>query len=396
MKKNLLFILIVILSANCYSQIIYEKGYYIDNSGNKVDCLIKNVDWKDNPTSFEYKLTENSDKNIATLNTVKEFGVYNIFKYTKQTVNIDRSSSIVSELSNDKYVSFNEEELFLKVLVEGKASLYSFVEGNIIRYFYNKDHSDIEQLVYKKYLTDDNQIGENTRYKQQLWNDLKCESIKVSKVEKLKYSKNRLIDFFIDYNECNNQDFTNYETKVKQDLFNLNIRPGFKSSSLYVDNSKTKSRDADFGNKSGFRIGLEAEVILPFNKNKWAIIFEPTYQDYKAEKELSSTYGEVDYKSIEFPIGLRHYFFLNDNSKIFLNAAFIYDLTMNSTISYEKYEKDIEINEGNNMAVGIGYKYNDKYSIEFRYNTKRDILSDYVFWNSEYKTMSVIFGYTIF
>jgi len=395
MKKNLLFILIVILSANCYSQIIYEKGYYIDNSGNKVDCLIKNVDWKDNPTSFEYKLTENSDKNIATLNTVKEFGVYNIFKYTKQTVNIDRSSSIVSELSNDKYVSFNEEELFLKVLVEGKASLYSFVEGNIIRYFYNKDHSDIEQLVYKKYLTDDNQIGENTWYKQQLWNDLKCESIKVSKVEKLKYSKNRLIDFFIDYNECNNQDFTNYETKVKQDLFNLNIRPGFKSSSLYVDNSKTNSRDADFGNKSGFRIGLEAEVILPFNKNKWAIIFEPTYQDYKVEKELKITSSKVDYKSIEFPIGLRHYFFLNDNSKIFINGSFIYDLSMNSSVTYEKYE-DIDINEGNNMAVGIGYKSNDKYSIEFRYNTKRNLLSDYVYWDSEYKTISVIFGYTIF
>ncbi|WP_417619381.1 hypothetical protein [Oceanihabitans sediminis] len=82
MKKNLLFILIVILSANCYSQIIYENGYYIDNSGNKVDCLIKNVDWKDNPTSFEYKLTENSDKNIATLNTVKEFG-FIIFSNTQ-------------------------------------------------------------------------------------------------------------------------------------------------------------------------------------------------------------------------------------------------------------------------------------------------------------------------
>lgn len=54
MKKRILFLLITILSLNCYSQISFQKGYYIDNTNQKINCLIKNIDWKNNPTEFEY------------------------------------------------------------------------------------------------------------------------------------------------------------------------------------------------------------------------------------------------------------------------------------------------------------------------------------------------------
>ena len=46
--------------------------------------------------------------------------------------------------------------------------------------------------------------------------------------------------------------------------------------------------------------------------------------------------------------------------------------------------------------MGVGYNYNQKYSVEFRYHTNRDILTDYNAWNSDFKTISIIFGYTIF
>ena len=50
MKKNLLLLLVSILTVNVYSQISLEEGYYIDNSNQKINCLIKNLDWKNNPT----------------------------------------------------------------------------------------------------------------------------------------------------------------------------------------------------------------------------------------------------------------------------------------------------------------------------------------------------------
>ena len=46
---------------NCFAQISFEKGYFINNANQKTNCLIKNQDWKDNPTEFEYKLDENSE-----------------------------------------------------------------------------------------------------------------------------------------------------------------------------------------------------------------------------------------------------------------------------------------------------------------------------------------------
>ncbi|WP_205635393.1 hypothetical protein [Flavivirga aquatica] len=224
---------------------------------------------------------------------------------------------------------------------------------------------------------------------------MKCPDFKISKVESIDYKKNDLIRFFIKYNECNNQEFKNFEEKQKRDLFNLNIRPGFNSSSLSIENKYTNSRSTDFGNELSFRFGVETEFIMPFNKNKWAILIEPTYQYFKSEKELATTHVKVDYKSIELPFGVRHYFFLSENSKIFINGSFIFDFSSNSTLEYDPGQ-DLKIKRRNNLAFGLGYKYNDRYSIELRSQINREVLSDYLSWNSNYSTLSVIFGYSLF
>ena len=189
MKKQFLFILITILSFNGYSQISFEKGYYIDNTNQKTNCLIKNVDWKNNPTEFEYKLSENSESKKTTIKSIKEFGIDNITKYIRSTVNIDRSSENTNNLSNHKNPIFQREELFLKVLIEGKANLYQYTDSNLKRYFYNKENSNIEQLIFKSYKTTENNIGKNNRFRQQLWVDLKCPNFKTSKIENVKYKK---------------------------------------------------------------------------------------------------------------------------------------------------------------------------------------------------------------
>lgn len=395
MKKQLLFLLTIILSFNCYSQISFEKGYYIDNSNQKTNCLIKNIDWKNNPTEFEYKLSENSESKKVTIKSIKEFGIDNFSKYIRSIVNIDRSSENINKLSNDRNPIFKEEELFLKVLVEGKANLYLFEDGSLRRYFFNKENTTIEQLVFKSYKTSNDKIGKNNRFKNQLWNNLKCPNFKITKVENLDYQKNDLIDFFVKYNECNGEKNINYEEKQKKDLFNLSIRPGFNSSSLSIQNSASSSRNTDFDNELGFRFGIEAEFIMPFNKNKWSLIIEPTYQYFKSVKEITNQSAKADYKSIEIPVGVRHYFFLNENSKIFINGSFIFDLSNDSVIDFES-GTDLEIKTRNNLAFGIGYKHNDKYGLELRYQTSREILSNYIYWSSDYSTLSVIFGYSLF
>ncbi|MEN8119487.1 MAG: tRNA modification GTPase [Bacteroidota bacterium] len=396
MKKQLLIILTIIFSLDGFSQIHFEKGYYINNAGQKVDCLIKNIEWKNNPTEFDCKHSENESVKVISIMFVKEFGIYNLFKYKRDIVNIDRSSENIDHLSTDRNPIFKKEQLFLKVLIEGKANLYYYEDGNLKRYFYSKNNSNIEQLIYKSYWATDFIKSKNLTYRQQLWNKLKCQGISKNLIENIEYKKNDMINFFLRYNKCNNSESVNLGSKQKKWTFDLSVRPGLNSSSLNIQNSVSDLRDVDFGNELGFRLGVETEFIMPFNKNKWAILLEPTYQYFKSEKELATQNVRADYKSIELPVGLRHYLFLNDNSKIFINASYIFDFSFNSIIDFES-AMDFYIMSRNNLAFGIGYNYNKKYSLELRYQTSRDIIgSTWGAQDSDYKTISVIFGYSIF
>lgn len=419
-KQILLIALITISCAESYSQIILENGYFIDESNKKIECLIKNIDWRNNPTEFEYMLSPNETVQKATIQTVKEFGINNVSKYIRAKTNVDRSSDQIDRMSSDRNPNFKEELIFLKVLIEGQASLFLYIDGDLIRFFYKLDDSEINQLVYKRYLIANeiseianeiseiaNKISENNFFKQQLFLKLNCEEIALNDIERLEYSKRDLARLFIKYNECTSSSYINYEPKQKKDLFNLTFRPGLNYSSLEIQNPMSDSKDTDFGKTIGIRIGIEAEFILPFNKNKWGIIIEPTFQYFKSEqsKETSSVSGgilvsKVNYKSIELPIGLRHYFYLNDNSKIFTNVSYVFDFAYNSEIKFSREDDSIlsslEIKPRRNIALGIGYKFKDRYGFEMRYSTNRNILDDYFSWNSDYRTISIVIGYSLF
>ncbi|TDE02247.1 tRNA modification GTPase [Flavobacterium sandaracinum] len=407
MKKRLLLLLLTILSFDASAQISFEKGYFITNDGEKIDCLIKNIDWRNNPVDFEYQLVQNGALMNENIKSVQEFGIYDNSKYVRSTVKIDKSENNLNNLSDDKNPIFIEEQLFLKVLIEGKSNLYQYENGNLRRFFYNKDDGNIEQLVFKNFKNYENKTGENNQFRQQLWNDLKCPSFTLNKMTNLKYQKNSLVAYFTEYNKCNNSAFINYENKVKKDLFNLSIRPRLNNSSFYVEDLVSNSPDIDFGNKSGFSFGVEAEFILPFNRNKWALTIEPIYQNYKSEKAVNGSFFSgreqivnANYNFVEIPISVRHYFFLNKDSKVFINASYIIAFSSNSSLEFTSppfiFSKSVELVTRSNFGFGVGYKFKNKYSLEMRTQTGRNIVKNYGFWDSNYKTSSLIFGYTLF
>lgn len=400
MKKPLLLLFFIFFSIASYSQIAFEKGYFIDNGDKKTECLIKNLDWRNNPKEFEYKLDEQDQPQKTNIEQVKEFGIYNTSKYERQIVNIDLSKSTLNNLDSDKNPKFSEEKLFLKILVEGKAMLYNYEDNDLSRFFFKVDNTPITQLVFKSYKVSDREVADNNLFRNQLYTALKCENLTEQNFKYINYKKSDLIKLFVKYNECNNSESVNFEAKEKKDLFNLTIRPGIKSSSFSAENKIQNGYSTDFGTKTGFRIGIEAEAILPFNKNKWAIIFEPTYQSFSADKiNDNNIIAKVDYSSIELPIGIRHYFFLNNNSKIFINAQYLFDLTLNDEASFKgasSFTNELQISSRGSWAFGLGYNYKKKYSAEFRMGLSKNLFNDYRAWDTDYKTISLIFGYTIF
>lgn len=406
MNTKLLACLFLLFSIHSYSQITFQKGYFIDINNKKTDCLIKNLDWLNNPTDIEYKLDEQDQPIKINISQLKSFGIDNESKYEKHTVDIDRSSRILSEMGYDKNPIFKSEDLLLKVLIEGKATLLEYNNDNLTRYFFKTDSLPVTQLIHKSYKITEAQIAENNQYKQQLWMGLKCDNIAINEVENLSYKKNRLIKFFIKYNQCNNSEFVDYKVKEKKDrdFFNLTIRPGITSSNLSVSKDEVSFYNIDFDNNIAFRIGLEAEFILPFNKNKWAVIFEPTYQTNKFEKVKENYRGDemkqiVEYNTIEFPFGFRHYMFLNNDSKIFINAQYIIEHSINSRAYFERFKNisnELDLTPKSSFAFGLGYNFKKKYSIEARANLRKNILGNYLEWTSTYQSFALVFGYSIF
>lgn len=396
MRKFLNFTLILFFALTTQAQITYEKGYFINNNNTKTACLIKNLDWKNNPTEFEYKLEETGNSKKQNINDIKEFGVYSISKYKRFTVKMDTSAIHLEELSTLRNPQFKELTIFLKTLIEGKANLYFFQDGNTRKYFFDSDNHSIQELIYKQFRSSYNKFGINELYKLQLSTYLKCDGITKEQIKKINYNKSELIKFFKKYNLCENSEIVNYNANdKKRDLFNLRIRPGITYSSLDISNSLKSQHAIDYDSEIGFRFGIEIESILPFNKNKWSIFVEPTYQYYKTSSESNSGLSEVDYSSVEIPLGVRHYFFLKNKSKIFLNAAYVFDLPINQDIDFEKTQS-LKISTINNLTVGVGYDYKSKFNIELRYGFTREVLNPYVYWSSNYTSASLIFGYTLF
>lgn len=393
MNKLTLLALVLMTSSCCYSQIKYENGYFIDNKGNKITCLIKNEDWNNNPREFNYKLDINSKPESGKISDVAEFSITNSVKYIRFTVDIDRSSDNINELSTNPRPEFKEEQLFLKPLLEGKATLYSYEGGNLLRFFYRLDSSTAEQLIHKSYV-DNSSILKNDEFRNQLLTKLSCPTIFYADIQKVEYEAKDMIKFFTQYNQCHNSESLVYKRQTKKgDQFNLSLRPGVSVSGLSISNS---SSTVDLENKTTIRFGIESEIVLPFNKNKWAIIIEPAFQYYKSQITSGSNKTiEADYKSIEFLAGIRYYFFINDQSKIFINGQVLYDVPFSSAINYESREA-LKISSHFNAAFGFGYKYKNKFSLEARYKLSPDLLGEYTFWGADYKTFSVILGYTIF
>ncbi len=408
MKQHYLFFIAALITLNTFSQTSFQNGYIINNLNEKISCLIENRDWNNNPTDFKYKLSENSEILTGNLQTVQEFGIDNTSKYVRSNVNIDRSPSNINNLSDTKAPLFEKEDLFLNVLVDGKAVLYSYEGIRLKRYFISVDNSPIEQLVYKEYTNfDRTEIGKNTHYKQQIFNALSCPKITPGQIESLEYKKNDLVAVFLAYNSCDDSQMTNYVEKRKRDLININLRPRANSASLETEAPVNSSDKIQLDTQTSFGFGVEFEYILPFNNDSWSLSIEPTYQSYKSDGfntyDVVSgeiLYASIDYKSIEIPITARHYFFQNKSSKFYLNAAFLIDISLDSTIEYNRDNGSnldtLEINSGNSYAFGLGYKYNNKYSLEIRYQTNRDLLGNFPSLTSDYTSTSIIFGYTIF
>lgn len=392
-KRVLCLIFIsLIISVNSFSQVTFQKGEILFDSGEKLECFIKNSDWKNNPEKIEFKLSEDSDSKVGFLNEIQSFEIFDYSKFIRTEVEIDISKSKVSDLSEEKDPIFEKRTVFLKFLIEGDLSLLSFEGDGLIRFFLKNSQEEITQLIYKKYKISYDKFGENELYKTQLFNELKCVDLDLGDFKKLDYNSASLVSIFEKYYSCNNDPFEKFSNSNNAE-FSFSIRPGFSNSDF---KAKYPGTGTSFSSSEiGYRVGVEAEYFLPFRQKKWSVILEPTFQNFRTSLENDNLKLDVKYNSIEIPAGIRYHFYVNEKFELFTNVFEIFDIPLNSKFEFDPGD-NYKIKSLWNPGAGLGVVFNGDFMVEGRYHFKRNLLMDDLYYHSSINTYSFILGYKIF
>ena len=390
MKRSISSLLIILATVSSYAQAKFESGYFISNDGQRVACQIRIMEWSE--SKFEYRMGDGADTKAGSIDDAKEFGVDNGLIFRRFEVKIDRSSEELSRLDFKRNPVFEDAILFLQVLVEGKASLFQYKQGEMFRFFYTVDQAPIQQLVNKRYMATSTQATYNDMFRQQLYNDLKCSSISQKDMERMRYDAKDLSKIFVVFNECNGT-VSSIVVKEpdKKTVYHLALRLATAYNSLNVSSSLPAGGSLDFGSHGSYRVGLEIESILPFQEGVWSLTIEPVFQSYSTEINYGG--DKIDYKSIDFNIGVRRRFLVRDNSYFFVGGAFVYSLPMSSTIKSGGLV--FNISTGLNFALAAGYSRN-RFSAEINYGFSRGLLGDYASFNSSYKGPALVVGFRLF
>lgn len=398
MKKLLFTFAFTLIAAIGFTQINYENGYFINSQDERVECLIRNIDWSNNPTNVTYKINENDKPQDFSIEQVKEFGIYNYSTFKKYILPIDKSGSNVNSLSSQRSPEWDIDTVLLKVEIDGPATLYSYKKSSLKRYFYSINNSEPQQLIYKKYKTESGNTIVNNAFQNQLYTEVNIENISAREIAMIEYSLNDLKDYFIRFNES--KGLTYNKDKKKKSNINLFAKAGMSLTSLSVSNSESEPDDptnVDFGSIYSYRVGFDAEYYLPFNKGKWALFIEPAFSTYHFEKEYKTYYdwGKVtaEINSIEIGLGVRYFIFLSEKSKIFLGASLQYDINFNSIIDYSD-NRDLEVKESaiSFVGLGLGYNYNNFFTIEVKRMPNRGLLVEYGYWSEDFSGYSINAG----
>lgn len=401
--KNIILFSFISLTSQLFAQIQFEKGYFIDNDNQKIECLIQNSDWKNNPSEFKYKISETHSSQNANILIVKEFAVPGSFRYVRYILEVDRSSDNIDEIDMNKNPEWSTDTLFLKIIVTGTASLFSYERENFRRFFYETDNSTIKQLVYKRYIVSTGglstgRIGENAQFRQQLWNDVKCGVTNINSVKNLPYKQNELGKYFISYNKCKGDSLNTETYSQRKGNLSFRITAGLNYSSVSSINSFLKST-IKFDPQINFRFGVEMEYVMPYNKNKWSVLVEPSYQYFNS---TTSQGYSVKMNTIELPLGIRHFFFLKNGEKLFLSVCYVpsFSMNLNSTVTLSELKTPINtigtenISPKDNFAIGGGIDFK-KFRTEVRYYTDRQLVNGYPILSVPYSRISLIFSYRL-
>lgn len=342
--------------------------------------------------NLEFKKDLNGSTEKIDKNNILEFGSESDSKIRKTKVKMD-DISLFKEYTNEKEFSVVERTVFLNVLIEGNATLYSYDSGNGIKYFYkvNGKEEIAKQLLYKKYYKFAQKLDENNAFRQQLFYNIKCENQTFSDFLNVKYDKKELITLFTNYNKCSNTSFVVYENKEKKSTtVNFTALLGYNIGNFKVDHIQHPTVLESFDMIS---IGVEAELVLP--SEKMAFFTSVEYKNAKGTTERTARVSDItttplrrlyklDTYFLDLIAGGRFYQRIGSSSTVFLGGGVGMNLTSGRMPTYQSSYTSTELVKIKSERLGaspfftahIGFKFKKHYGIDINYDSPKQVLGN--------------------
>jgi hypothetical protein len=382
---------------NAVAQIEYEEGYLINNDSVRIPCQIFNKAWDYNPGQFQFRRQPNGPEQVGTLDDVREFGTSGGYKYVRAELLVDQSTDDLQKVGTNKDPIWATERIFLKVLVEGKATLYHLkTNDGRTRFFFSMNGGKIQQLIYKQYTPKPMELVYNDGFRQQLYLQVNCFDEEYKELTRVNYRASDLTTFFKKYNACSGDERSS-APKPLREVFRFNIKTGISTAGLSVAHTYTYVMpEVKFPTKVILMPALEGEWIMPFNKSKWSVPVEASYQQYSGEKQITYK-GPVSaqYRGFQLAFGVRHHLFLKNGSRFFINGLLNYNITDTSYSKLYLPHRTLTFSTGLNLGAGAGIAVGF-FSAELRYYTAKTLLTSYLGWNSQYRVLSLVAGFRLF
>jgi hypothetical protein len=215
MKFDLLLLLIVLLAIPSVAQKNYVHGTVTYKDDVVTTGYIDDQLWQYSPKFINFKDNDGRES-VLFPDDILEFRITKGVLYKSKLVAYDSTSNKIGELSPHFLPSFKEDNLFLKVLVNGGTSLLTFTRP-FKNHFFIENDSIVKELVnhsYRAFVNGKESILKNRTYVEQLRIYFKdCDQIKV--LSKLPYTESKIGELVVAYNSCKASDVELFDNKEK-------------------------------------------------------------------------------------------------------------------------------------------------------------------------------------
>lgn len=408
---------LMIFGVAMQAQVTFEQAYLVTHDGQKLEGWIANERWDENPEQLWFKDSLEGSEQRFFIPQVREFVIGTSIKYVRAQVRLEQSSDLSSDLNYDRNFNYEFKEVWLRVLIDGPVRLFSFKTPSNIRFYYQKkSEAEITLLRFKRFRAESGHVGSHAQFRQQLAEAFRCVASTHLSPERLEYKESDLIRFFTSYARCTGIEIEMLQSESARSTVQVSARLGLSTAGLKLEQNlvyegpTVREVSADYGRAWFPRFGMQFEAILPSKGNQWSVFADPSFQKTTYQTQFVRTYpsvavtvnSNVSYSTLDFPVGVRRYWFLNEESAFFCNLSVSMVFNTNSKIAFTADQTlgrpdDIILHATQSyLAFGLGFKVNNRLSLEGRVHTARNILGDNPEWNAPYGPGgSVILGVSL-